>query len=240
MVRLPSKPRSSRSPTVQAHPRQKRENPPNGMVLSATGGGCFFWSGMGIVLVPRKRHDADGYYRLIGVPVDADEETLKTAAKKALMEAHPDHGGTEEGFMMAYSAYKTLTDPLRRAEYDTRPPKASLTVETIGGSPKAEIEPYAQPRCARTAYYKEPDIMMSDEDEREVDAWAQHVMEAAQVRGIKMKVKVGVRKSVDHQYAEEPENVYVIQQGQKAKKYMAHILMALTNKTKETQNEFID
>ena len=209
---------------------QRAKTVPRGLVLSATGGDAFFWSGTEMVHVPRARHDSEGYYRLIGVPPDADDAELKEAAKKRLMEAHPDHGGSEDEFVEVYRAYRTLTDPSARAEYDARPPATAFSVEVALAPERVEIGPVAPPRGARTAYYKEPDMVMSDEDETEVDAWAQYVLEAAQVRRIRMQVEVGIRKRVERQYAIETERIFMIESGRKAQKYMAHVLMALFEK----------
>lgn len=73
-------------------------------------------------------------------------------------------------------------------------------------------------------------MVMSDEDETEVDAWAQYVLEAAQVRRIRMQVEVGIRKRVERQYAIETERIFMIESGRKAQKYMAHVLMTLFEK----------
>ena len=237
-VRVPS--RSTLKPITPKRKSQKKTTVPSGLVLSATGGKEFFSSCMDMVKVHRACHDTDGYYRTLGVKSDSDEATIREAAKKRLMEAHPDHGGNEEEFIRAYEAYRTLCDPSARAEYDTRPPDTLLVTEVVREPRGFDIQPCTPPRGVRTAYYKEPDIIMSDEDEREVDAWAQYVIEAAQVRRINMQVKVGIRKSVKHQNAVEPGNVFVLQHGSKAKKYMAHILMSLADKQKRENYEFID
>lgn len=215
----------------------RKPTAPEGLVLSATGGEAFFWTGMQIVHVPRVRHDTEGYYRKIGVPPDADEASVRAAAKRRLMEAHPDHGGSEEEFMEAYAAYQTLTDPARRAEYDTRPPVTAFSVEVELVPVQEEIGPLAPSHGARTAYYKEPDIIMSDDDEREVESWARCVFEAAQARRKEMSVKVGIRKRVQNKYAIEPGNVYTIEVGAKAKRYMAHVLMQLSEATEATGRE---
>lgn len=203
---------------------------------SATGGEAFFWSGTDIVHVPKQCHDVEGHYGFLGVAPDADAESVKRAAKRRLMEAHPDHGGTEEEFMRAYAAYETLVDPAKRAEYDVRPPETAFTVELVRMPSREETGPYAPSHGARTAYYKEPDIIMSEEDEKEVDAWAAFLLEAARVRRRRMAVKVAVRKSVDHIYAYEDGNIFTIQHGTKAKMYMAHVLMTL-NGPNENENE---
>jgi curved DNA-binding protein CbpA len=60
------------------------------------------------------------YYRLLNVQPDAPAEVIK-ASRRTLMEKlkyHPDLGGTHKMAMLVDAAYQTLTDPLKRAEYD--------------------------------------------------------------------------------------------------------------------------
>jgi molecular chaperone DnaJ len=62
------------------------------------------------------------FYEVLGVPRDADEDTLKKAYRKLAMKHHPDRNqgdkAAEEHFKEAKQAYETLTDPQKRASYD--------------------------------------------------------------------------------------------------------------------------
>lgn len=58
------------------------------------------------------------YYSILGVPRNADENTIRKAYKKQSMQHHPDRGGDEEKFKEINEAYSTLKDPQKRAEYD--------------------------------------------------------------------------------------------------------------------------
>ncbi len=57
-------------------------------------------------------------YDELGVPRDADTDTLKRARNAAARQHHPDHGGDREQFERVQRAYLVLSDPERRARYD--------------------------------------------------------------------------------------------------------------------------
>jgi curved DNA-binding protein len=61
------------------------------------------------------------YYEILGVPRDADAETIKKAYRKLARQHHPDvskDSGAEERFKDVGEAYATLKDPQKRADYD--------------------------------------------------------------------------------------------------------------------------
>lgn len=61
------------------------------------------------------------YYAALGVPPDADVETIRKAYRKLARQHHPDvsgKAGTEERFKEVAEAYATLKDPEKRAAYD--------------------------------------------------------------------------------------------------------------------------
>jgi len=58
-------------------------------------------------------------YETLGVPKDADEDTIKKAYRKASSKAHPDReGGSAEKMQQVNDAYAVLSVPERRKEYD--------------------------------------------------------------------------------------------------------------------------
>ncbi len=57
-------------------------------------------------------------YDALGIPRDADRETVRKAYRKQAKKAHPDAGGTVEHFALVKVAHDTLTDDERRAHYD--------------------------------------------------------------------------------------------------------------------------
>lgn len=59
------------------------------------------------------------YYELLGLTQGASTEEVKTAWRRAAKTLHPDSpGGNAAMFVLANTAYETLSDPWRRSEYD--------------------------------------------------------------------------------------------------------------------------
>jgi curved DNA-binding protein CbpA len=63
----------------------------------------------------------DNYYALLGVPLDADSDTLKRAYRQLARRYHPDLAGQEGAVQMKRinRAYDVLSDPEKRLNYDT-------------------------------------------------------------------------------------------------------------------------
>jgi hypothetical protein len=63
----------------------------------------------------------DNYYAILGVPVDADDDTLKRAYRQLARRYHPDLAGPEGAVQMKRinRAYDVLSDPEKRLNYDT-------------------------------------------------------------------------------------------------------------------------
>ena len=62
------------------------------------------------------------YYQVLGVPRDADAETIKNAFRELALEYHPDRNkspGATERFKEIAEAYGILSDPKKRAQYDS-------------------------------------------------------------------------------------------------------------------------
>ncbi|AXV10030.1 Chaperone protein DnaJ (plasmid) [Euzebya pacifica] len=57
-------------------------------------------------------------YEVLGVPQDADADTIKKAYRSAARTSHPDTGGDEETFKAIGEAYRVLSNPLLRREHD--------------------------------------------------------------------------------------------------------------------------
>lgn len=50
--------------------------------------------------------------------MDADQETIKAAYRRAAQKNHPDKGGDETLFLKIQKAYEVLSDPVKRDRYD--------------------------------------------------------------------------------------------------------------------------
>jgi molecular chaperone DnaJ len=63
------------------------------------------------------------YYDVLGVARDADEKAIKDAFRQLALKYHPDRNkepGASDRFREIAEAYAVLSDPKKRAEYDTR------------------------------------------------------------------------------------------------------------------------
>ncbi|MEO6888793.1 MAG: DnaJ domain-containing protein [Ktedonobacteraceae bacterium] len=63
----------------------------------------------------------DNYYAILGVPIDADSDTLKRSYRQLARRYHPDLAGPEAALQMkrVNRAYAVLSDPEKRLNYDT-------------------------------------------------------------------------------------------------------------------------
>ncbi len=63
----------------------------------------------------------ENYYAILGVPIDADSDTLKRAYRQLARRYHPDLAGPEGAIEMKRinRAYAVLSDPEKRRSYDT-------------------------------------------------------------------------------------------------------------------------
>jgi len=80
------------------------------------------------------------YYRLLGIPPDADLQRIRTAYRSLAKRFHPDtNRGSEaaaELFRQVNNAYRILADPARRARYDEE-----LARRTQSKSANAPVKP---------------------------------------------------------------------------------------------------
>ncbi|KAI2642659.1 hypothetical protein GGS21DRAFT_544768 [Xylaria nigripes] len=70
-----------------------------------------------------KKSQRKDYYKILGVPKDADETAIKKAYRKLAIIHHPDKNRDDEGaaerFKDIGEAYETLSDPQKRNRYDS-------------------------------------------------------------------------------------------------------------------------
>jgi len=62
--------------------------------------------------------DNEGYYNILGISKDADENEVKKAYRKLALKHHPDKGGDVEKFKEISAAADVLSDPEKRKIYD--------------------------------------------------------------------------------------------------------------------------
>jgi molecular chaperone DnaJ len=83
------------------------------------------------------------YYEILGVPRNADQETIKKAYRRLALQYHPDRNPNnpeaEEKFKLINEAYEVLSDPQKRREYDT-----FGRVGSTGASASSYADPFAQ------------------------------------------------------------------------------------------------
>lgn len=63
------------------------------------------------------------YYQILGVNRDSSEQEIKAAYRKLAMQHHPDKGGDATKFHEINEAYDTLSNPQKRAAYDSPSPQ---------------------------------------------------------------------------------------------------------------------
>ena len=63
------------------------------------------------------------YYSILGVSKNSTEKDIKTAFRKLAAKHHPDKGGDHKKFVEIKEAYETLSDPVKRQQYDNPQPR---------------------------------------------------------------------------------------------------------------------
>jgi curved DNA-binding protein len=72
------------------------------------------------------------YYNTLGVAKQATADEIKRAYRKLASQHHPDKGGDTKKFQEIEEAYRTLSDPDKRAQYDNPAPQG---FNQFGGVP---------------------------------------------------------------------------------------------------------
>lgn len=95
----------------------------------------------------------ENYYAILGVPIDADSETLKHAYRQLARRYHPDLAGAGGAVEMKRinRAYDVLSDPEKRRNYDT----------IIGGVIDLRGSAFARPRPQPHSFNPEEDVFFS-------------------------------------------------------------------------------
>lgn len=66
----------------------------------------------------RAIHNGDDFYTVLKVPASATDADIRRAYRHAALSAHPDKGGTKEGFHLIAVAFQVLSCTASRAAYD--------------------------------------------------------------------------------------------------------------------------
>ena len=67
---------------------------------------------------PPREVDNEKFYKVLGVPKDAEMSAIKKAYHKLARTHHPDRGGDTEKFQEIQAAYEVLSDREKREIYD--------------------------------------------------------------------------------------------------------------------------
>ncbi|KAI1432939.1 hypothetical protein GGR50DRAFT_688625 [Xylaria sp. CBS 124048] len=92
-----------------------------------------------------KKSQRKDYYKILGITKDADENAIKKAYRKLAIIHHPDKNRDDEGaaerFKDIGEAYETLSDPQKRARYDSGDDLVDPSEMFNGGGMAGGIDP---------------------------------------------------------------------------------------------------
>lgn len=146
-----------------------------------------------VVKVESKHKDVDGLYEKLGIEPTATAEEVKAAAKRLMLENHPDVGGDEESFIEIREAYETLSNPITRLEYDNKEDGLVIKVRrtTEVSKPMAQEPP---------AFFKDAREILTDEEIARVRAWQEMLLETAHEFGAALEIKAGIVSKIPSGY----------------------------------------
>lgn len=170
------------------------------LVRAAESGDWSPSSSLGIVRLEIQGNDPRGLYEALGVEPTASQEEIRAAAKRRMLECHPDVGGDEDEFEDVLDAYRTLSDPAARAEYDSEEPEAEETIlfATEGTPLRSDESDSEAPKGPE--WYKRPSELLNDEDRALVARWRELVLETAREMRVDVVVKVGIAGKIEGDY----------------------------------------
>ena len=80
-------------------------------------------------------------YSVLGIGKDASPDEIKRAYRKLASQHHPDKGGDTAKFQQVEEAYRILSDPEKKAQYDNPAPQG---FQQFGGMPPGFEEVFSQ------------------------------------------------------------------------------------------------
>jgi hypothetical protein len=123
------------------------------------------------------------FYTLLSVPKKASGGDIKTKYRQLSLKYHPDYGGSTEKMIALNEAYRVLSNPLLRREYDQKNETTSRPTSSAqsGGSaayqqqsysrPVYRPNPTAQPVYRRTQRYTQPTATQNPKDTSTFWSW---------------------------------------------------------------------
>ncbi len=88
---------------------------------------------------------SDSPYEVLGVPADADHDTLRRAYRRRLRETHPDTGGRADEFHAVQAAWDLVGAPEDRARYDRG--RSIRTDDPTSWAPRAQERRETRPQA---------------------------------------------------------------------------------------------
>lgn len=137
-------------------------------------------------------NDSEGYYKLLGISPDADDGEVRSAGRRLMKMTHPDNGGDQREFEMVVRAYRTLSNPLKRREYNnTRPgPKVAVRIDSVDSG--FDYTAVLGEWDGEPVWYKEPADVLSPDDVDSVRIWHRMLLDAAHGFRFPMKIRAGI------------------------------------------------
>lgn len=133
------------------------------------------------------RNDSEGYYSLLGVSPDADDDEIKSAGRRMLKETHPDLGGSQEEFERVVEAYRILSDRGSREKYNNVTCSVKTRVKNDSVAFRMDDRWAGEP-----IWYKEPAAILPEQSIENIRAWHGMLLDAARDFRLSLEIKAGV------------------------------------------------
>lgn len=166
------------------------------LVRASVSGDWFPNSCLKMAKVESLHRDVDGLYERLGVEPTATAQEIKAAAKKLMLENHPDVGGDEKSFIEIREAYETLSNAKTRLDYDNK--EGGLTIRVRRSSAPPSFTPQEPP-----AFFKDVKDILTDEEIAKVEKWQRMLLETAYEFGTALEIKAGIVSKIPSGYEKD-------------------------------------